>query len=87
MSDHRETYLGDGLYASFDGWHIWLRAPREDGDHKVALEPATFAALLRFVDGLDAPQVLKVPQQDAKTLLDSLADGPSGRIRPADERY
>ena len=22
-----ETYLGDGLYASFDGYQIWLRAP------------------------------------------------------------
>jgi hypothetical protein len=24
-----ETYLGDGLYASFDGWQVKLRAPRE----------------------------------------------------------
>lgn len=23
-----EEFLGDGLYASFDGWHIKLRAPR-----------------------------------------------------------
>jgi hypothetical protein len=30
-----ETYLGDGLYASFDGWQIRLRAPRENGDHEV----------------------------------------------------
>jgi hypothetical protein len=32
MSEH-EVYLGDGLYASFDGYQIRLRAPREGGDH------------------------------------------------------
>src|ERR1700682_327602 len=46
--DSMETYLGDGLYASFDGFMITLRAPREGGDHFVYLEPNTFAALLEF---------------------------------------
>lgn len=31
----KETYLGDGLYASFDGFGITLRAPRSDMDHWV----------------------------------------------------
>jgi hypothetical protein len=44
-----EVYLGDGLYTKFDGWNFWLRAPREDGDHYVALEPATLASFLEFV--------------------------------------
>jgi hypothetical protein len=54
MSDEEriETYLGDGLYASFDGWYIWLRAPREHGDHMVGLEPPVYRALLRYVDDL-----------------------------------
>lgn len=43
-----ETYLGDGLYASFDGYTIWLRAPREDGDHTVALEPEVLASLITY---------------------------------------
>jgi hypothetical protein len=47
MSDG-ETYLGDGLYASFDGYQIVLRAPRDGGDHWVALEPEVFAALVKF---------------------------------------
>ncbi len=42
----RETYLGDGLYAWFDGYQIWLRAPRADGHHEVALEPRVFSALI-----------------------------------------
>jgi hypothetical protein len=45
----KETYLGDGLYASFDGLSIWLRAPREHGDHIVALEPEVWVALTLFV--------------------------------------
>lgn len=48
-----ETYLGDGLYASFDGFQIRLRAPRcgrEDTDHCVYLEPSVYAALCEFGD-------------------------------------
>jgi hypothetical protein len=45
-----EIYLGDGLYASFDGFTIWLRAPRDDGDHRVALEPEVFARLVAFAN-------------------------------------
>ncbi|WP_426442029.1 hypothetical protein [Bradyrhizobium genosp. P] len=52
----REEYLGDGCYCSFDGYAIWLRAPRENGDHVVALEPAIFNALTAY-----ARQVWKVP--------------------------
>lgn len=43
-----ETYLGDGLYASFDGYQFILRAPRDDGDHWVALEPSVFDSLVAF---------------------------------------
>ena len=39
-----ETYLGDGLYASFDGFMITLRAPRGHQDHWVGLEPSVLAA-------------------------------------------
>jgi hypothetical protein len=40
----KEVYLGDGLYCKFDGYQFVLRAPREDGDHHVALEPDTLSA-------------------------------------------
>jgi hypothetical protein len=42
-----EAYLGDGLYASFDGFSIKLRAPREHGDHEVYLEPDMLIGLIR----------------------------------------
>jgi len=44
----KEVYLGDGLYASFDGYSFWLRAPRENGDHEVALEPEILKAFDDF---------------------------------------
>ena len=44
-----ETYLGDGLYASFDGYQIKLRAPRANGDHVVYLELGVYIALQKFV--------------------------------------
>lgn len=52
MADNEE-FLGDGLYASFDGWHIELRAPRNDGNHVVYLElgyGGTLGKFLAYVD-------------------------------------
>lgn len=48
-----ETYLGDGLYASCDGWMVILRAPRSEGDHWVALEPEVLEAFKRYVASLE----------------------------------
>ena len=45
---NKETYLGDGVYASFDGYQIVLRAPRERGDHFVALDVSVYRALTEF---------------------------------------
>ena len=48
-----ETYLGDGLYASWDGYQIRLRAPRDGGDHEVFLEDGlTLQAFFEFLDTL-----------------------------------
>jgi hypothetical protein len=54
MSDlpafNQETYLGDGLYVSFDGWHVCLRAPRSEGNHWIALEPMVYQNLKRWME-------------------------------------
>ena len=42
-----DQYLGDGVYASFDGYQIWLAA----NDHRnkvIALEPAVIVALIEY---------------------------------------
>ena len=48
-----DVYLGDGLYAAFDGYRIELYA--SDGIHKtnwVYLEPGKLEAFLRYVENL-----------------------------------
>jgi hypothetical protein len=40
-------YLGDGVYASFDGYQIWLAANHHE-NRVVALEPAVMVQLLDF---------------------------------------
>lgn len=62
MEGDYKDYLGDGLYVSFDGWHIVLRVPREDGDHIVALDPDVFNALLRYKARIDA--IIKAENED-----------------------
>lgn len=43
------TYVGDGLFAEFDGYQIWLIANDGDRDHqRVALESSVYDALKRY---------------------------------------
>ena len=39
------TYIGDGVYAEDDGFGIWLTTKRENGTHRIYLEPMVLAAL------------------------------------------
>lgn len=49
MADQKHEYLGDGVHASFDGWHIWLRTGGHGSDeNKIALDPTVFSALLQY---------------------------------------
>ena len=42
-------YLGDGVYAIFDGYGIWLHAnDHRDPTDRIYLEPAVMNALERF---------------------------------------
>ena len=43
------TYLGDGVYAIFDGFGIWLHTGSHDRpDNRVYLEPPVLTALINF---------------------------------------
>jgi hypothetical protein len=46
------AYLGDGVYASFDGYQVWLTAERDDQTHEIAIEPPVFANLEVYMMGL-----------------------------------
>lgn len=61
----KETYLGDGLYASWDGHQIILRAPRDGRDHWVALEPPIYKALIEFVAALRTDAEWTLSERDS----------------------
>ena len=43
------TYLGDGVYASFDGYQIWLAVNHHE-NKQIALEPKVMEALLAYAN-------------------------------------
>jgi len=43
-----ETYIGDGVYASFDGYQIKLRTNRDGPDEVIYIEPMVYMALVNF---------------------------------------
>ena len=47
--DDKKRYLGDGLYASYDGEYIWLSCERDGGEHRVALDASTLAEFERYI--------------------------------------
>ena len=57
----KEEYLYDGVCASFDGFQIRLRTPREDGDHIIYLEPELWRELKAFARrcGMDQSEETK----------------------------
>lgn len=48
MVEFRKEYLGDGVYASFDGYQVWLHVGHHEAPPVVALEPAVIASLNRY---------------------------------------
>ncbi len=51
-NEANQTYLGDGLYACWDGFHIWLRAERSEGVHEIALDIDTLNSFKIFLESL-----------------------------------
>ena len=43
-----DDYLGDGVYASHDGYHIILDLRGQDSTTRIALEPAVLRALNQY---------------------------------------
>ena len=47
--EQNEEYLGDGLYASFDGYQICLRAPRGTFNPTVYLDDHALSNFMAYV--------------------------------------
>lgn len=46
-------YIGDGVYANYDGFHILLRKnSHENEESEIALEPDVFHVLVNFAQAL-----------------------------------
>jgi len=59
-AEDNETYLGDAVYASFDGYQIKLRTG--DGNAQVIyLEPGVYGALVRFAEALHDGDIPSTP--------------------------
>ena len=53
-------YIGDGVYAFFDGYAIWLHA--NDLEHptdKICLEPSVMEGLISFNEAIKAKRGIK----------------------------
>jgi hypothetical protein len=40
-----DRYLGDGVYARWDGWQIWITT---NGDNEIALDPEVLKGLMEY---------------------------------------
>jgi hypothetical protein len=47
-----KRYLGDGVYAGFDGYHIWVWVERGGSTHAVAFKAETLASLAKYTADL-----------------------------------
>ena len=63
MSDPQDRYLGDGVYASFDGFQIWLAANHHD-NKVVALEPGVLENLLLYMQDVFGLKITVKEKED-----------------------
>lgn len=56
-------YLGDGVYAEFDGYQIWLKTDGPFHENRIALEPAVLDALDKYVARLRQKYQSKPPEE------------------------
>lgn len=68
-----KTYLGDGVYADFDGFGIVLTT--EDGireTNRIVLEPEVYTALTQYIEHLQLPEA-RISATDTDTGLCCMA--------------
>lgn len=49
---NKSVYLGDGVYATYDGYQITLCTERQEPQHTIHIEPAVWAMLVEFKEAL-----------------------------------
>lgn len=60
----KKVYLGDSVYAAFDGYHIVLTTENgypTDPSNTIALEPDVYTALMRYARTIWQPAAFPEP--------------------------
>lgn len=47
-----EEYIGDGVYASFDGYQIWLKV-NDRYSAEIAIEPKVYKSLTEYIHKIE----------------------------------
>ena len=42
------SYIGDGIYARYDGFGVWTACQRDNGWHSIYFEPSVLKSLNKF---------------------------------------
>jgi hypothetical protein len=64
MSSTQDRYLGDGVYGSFDGFHVWLTTTSMEGKPvRIALDQTVFRNLLAYAQDVQRNPVDGVPNE------------------------
>ncbi len=58
-----DRYIGDGVYASFDGYHLWLDTRAQEPVNRIALEEPVMEALDQYRKDIEAAIKEAQPQQ------------------------
>ena len=56
MGRIKDEYLGDGVYASFDGFQIVLDLRAQDDTPRIALDPSVLEALDKYRERVEQAQ-------------------------------
>jgi len=54
-----DRYLGDGVYASYDGWNLILDLRAQDNTTRIALEPPVLKSLDLFRQNIQSAKIEK----------------------------
>ena len=61
MTSGEKTYIGDGVFASYDGYHVVLEV--DTGSRRIFLPPDVWSSLEAFVAGLRTSKVEVDPDE------------------------
>lgn len=49
-NEYEEVYIGDGVYARWDGMTVLLKTERDGGTHYIYLEPAHIEYIVKLME-------------------------------------